>query len=133
VIYAEAISNPTLVIADLPALAETAHSRVISSSHPLQKLPSDKQATSCAWTSPCKSCDKGFGKGCAFSHIQRPHVQGITFVVDNTFSPMIISPAKWGADVVVHSLTKFISGASDIIAGAHCLPLSLVYTSLLVM
>ncbi len=38
-------------------------------------------------------------------------------MVDNTFSPMIISPAKWGADVVVHSMTKFISGASDIIAG----------------
>lgn len=38
--------------------------------------------------------------------------------MDNTFSPMIISPAKWGADVVVHSMTKFISGASDIIAGA---------------
>ena len=45
-------------------------------------------------------------------------LQGLTFVVDNTFSPMIISPTKWGADVVVHSMTKFISGASDIIAGA---------------
>lgn len=40
--------------------------------------------------------------------------------MDNTFSPMIISPARWGADVVVHSLTKFISGASDVIAG-QCL------------
>lgn len=47
--------------------------------------------------------------------------QGLKLVVDNTFSPMIISPARWGADVVVHSLTKFISGASDVIAG---LPLS---------
>ena len=47
--------------------------------------------------------------------------QGVKLVVDNTFSPMIISPARWGADVVVHSLTKFISGASDVIAG---LPLS---------
>jgi Cys/Met metabolism PLP-dependent enzyme len=46
-----------------------------------------------------------------------PDSQGAAFVVDNTFSPMIVSPAKWGADVVVHSLTKFISGASDIIAG----------------
>lgn len=42
-------------------------------------------------------------------------------MVDNTFSPMIISPAKWGADVVVHSMTKFISGASDIIAGGAAL------------
>eukprot|EP00884_Botryococcus_braunii_P020466 jgi/Botrbrau1/7102/Bobra.0165s0123.1 len=46
--------------------------------------------------------------------------KGIKFVVDNTFTPMILSPAKWGADVVVHSMTKFISGASDVIAGAIC-------------
>ena len=45
-------------------------------------------------------------------------MQGMTFVVDNTFSPMIMSPAKWGADIVVHSMTKFMSGASDIVAGA---------------
>lgn len=46
-------------------------------------------------------------------------LQGLQFVVDNTFSPMVLSPARWGADIVVHSLTKFISGASDIVAGAH--------------
>ena len=45
-------------------------------------------------------------------------VQGIKLVVDNTFSPMMISPARWGADMVIHSLTKFVSGASDVIAGA---------------
>jgi len=44
----------------------------------------------------------------------------IALVVDNTFSPLILSPADLGADVVVHSLTKFISGASDVIAGAIC-------------
>jgi len=32
---------------------------------------------------------------------------------------MLLSPARWGADIVVHSLTKFISGASDIVAGAR--------------
>ena len=41
-------------------------------------------------------------------------------VVDNTFSPLIFSPAKWGADVVVHSMTKFINGMSDCVAGAIC-------------
>lgn len=46
-------------------------------------------------------------------------LQGLQFVVDNTFSPMLLSPARWGADIVVHSLTKFISGASDIVAGAR--------------
>jgi methionine-gamma-lyase len=44
----------------------------------------------------------------------------IPLVVDNTFSPLILSPAVLGADIVVHSITKFISGASDLIAGAIC-------------
>ena len=43
-----------------------------------------------------------------------------SFVVDNTFTPMIISPIQLGADVVVHSATKFLSGASDVIAGVIC-------------
>ena len=72
VLYTEAIGNPTLKIADVPAIAELARDR------------------------------------------------GLKFVVDNTFSPMILSPAKLGADVVVHSLTKFINGAGDLIAGAIC-------------
>lgn len=42
----------------------------------------------------------------------------LKLVVDNTFTPLIISPAKHGADVVVYSCTKYISGASDLIAGA---------------
>ena len=33
---------------------------------------------------------------------------------------MIVSPARLGADVVVHSMTKFINGASDVLAGAIC-------------
>ncbi|MCO6501373.1 MAG: aminotransferase class I/II-fold pyridoxal phosphate-dependent enzyme [Vicingus serpentipes] len=41
-------------------------------------------------------------------------------VVDNTFSPMIFSPAEMGADVVVHSMTKFINGMSDCVAGTVC-------------
>lgn len=41
-------------------------------------------------------------------------------VVDNTFSPMIFSPARLGADIVVHSLTKFINGMSDCVAGTVC-------------
>jgi len=72
VIYTESMANPTLRIADIPAL----------------------------------------------SKIARRH--GIKLVVDNTFSPLILSPKKLGADIVVHSMTKFISGASDHIAGAIC-------------
>ena len=45
---------------------------------------------------------------------------GIPLVVDNTFSPLLLSPARLGADIVIHSLTKFIGGASDLIGGAVC-------------
>ena len=72
VLYAESISNPTLRVADIPALSEIAHR------HDLK------------------------------------------LVIDNTFSPLIISPKQLGADIVVHSMTKFIGGASDHIAGAIC-------------
>lgn len=48
------------------------------------------------------------------------HRHGAMLVVDNTFTPLIIAPIQHGADVVVHSLTKFMNGASDHIAGAVC-------------
>lgn len=72
VVYCESLSNPTLRLADLPALAAVAH------------------ASDCG------------------------------LVVDNTFAPLVMTPADHGADVVVHSLTKFINGASDIVAGCIC-------------
>ena len=71
-VYCETVSNPTLTVVDIPALADIAHER------------------------------------------------GAHLVVDNTFAPLIVSPAQLGADVVIHSMTKFISGGSDIIAGAVC-------------
>lgn len=72
VLFCETISNPTLRVANLPALAEIAHRH------------------------------------------------GATLVVDNTFAPLVVSPIVHGADVVVHSVTKFMNGASDHIAGAIC-------------
>lgn len=45
---------------------------------------------------------------------------GLQLVVDNTFSPLTISPAKLGADIVIHSLTKFINGSSDTMGGVVC-------------
>jgi len=71
-IYTESISNPTLRVANIPALSEIAHRH------------------------------------------------GIQLVVDNTFSPLSLSPKSLGADIVIHSMTKFISGSSDCIAGAVC-------------
>ena len=72
VLYVESIANPTLAVADIPALADIAHAH------------------------------------------------GAVLVVDNTFSPLVVSPARLGADVVVYSLTKFVNGAADLIAGAIC-------------
>jgi len=71
-LYVETMSNPPLVVADIPRLAEIAHRH------------------------------------------------DAALVVDNTFCPLIVSPAELGADVVLHSLTKYINGTSDIIAGAIC-------------
>lgn len=44
----------------------------------------------------------------------------LKLVVDNTFSPLSISPVELGADVVIHSLTKFINGSSDTVGGVVC-------------
>ena len=79
VLYTEVLANPTLKVADIPALADIAHAR------------------------------------------------GLALVVDNTFTPVLVSPAQLGADVVVHSLTKFVNGASDIIGGVICGRQELVY------
>ncbi|MDL5513988.1 aminotransferase class I/II-fold pyridoxal phosphate-dependent enzyme [Arenibacter sp. M-2] len=54
----------------------------------------------------------------ALSELAKKH--NIPLVVDNTFSPLSISPAKLGADIVIHSLTKFINGTSDCVAGVVC-------------
>ena len=72
VIFSETMGNPTLKIADIPALVAAIDDRAIK------------------------------------------------LVIDNTFSPLIFSPRRLGADVVVYSLTKYINGASDLIAGAIC-------------
>ena len=44
----------------------------------------------------------------------------LKLVVDNTFSPLSISPINLGADIVIHSLTKFINGSSDTVGGVVC-------------
>ncbi len=46
------------------------------------------------------------------------HQHGITVVVDNTFSsPYLQNPLLLGADVVLHSITKYINGHADIVGG----------------
>jgi methionine-gamma-lyase len=72
IIYTESMTNPMLVISDIPGLADIAHQN------------------------------------------------GIKLLVDNTFTPMILSPSRLGADVTIYSLTKFINGKNDCVAGAIC-------------
>ena len=70
-LYAETISNPTIVVADLAGLAELGHRH------------------------------------------------GALVVVDNTFaSPYLCRPLELGVDIVLESATKWLSGHSDVIAGA---------------
>jgi methionine-gamma-lyase len=69
-LYVETVSNPTIVVADLAALAAVAHGR------------------------------------------------RALLMVDNTFaSPYACRPLELGADVVLHSATKYLSGHSDVLAG----------------
>ena len=69
-IYVEAMGNPKLNIADIPALSKMAKAH------------------------------------------------GVKLVVDNTFTPVMISAKELGADIVIYSLTKFVNGASDLMGGA---------------
>ncbi len=70
-LYAETISNPTIVVADLASLADLSHRH------------------------------------------------GAVLVVDNTFaSPYLCRPLEMGVDIVLESATKWLSGHSDVIAGA---------------
>jgi methionine-gamma-lyase len=48
------------------------------------------------------------------------NTNNLKLMVDNTFSPISITPIHLGAHIVIHSLTKFINGASDCVAGCVC-------------
>jgi cystathionine gamma-lyase len=59
------------------------------------------------------------------------HRHNILVVVDNTFaSPYFQQPLKLGADIIVHSTTKYINGHSDVIGGAVVLNNEEVYESI---
>ena len=53
----------------------------------------------------------------ALSKVAKKH--GLIFVVDNTFAtPYLQRPIEYGADIVMHSLTKYMGGHSDVVMGA---------------
>lgn len=46
------------------------------------------------------------------------HERGAQVVVDNSFmTPILQQPFRWGVDVVVHSLTRFLNGHGDVVGG----------------
>jgi cystathionine gamma-synthase/methionine-gamma-lyase len=50
--------------------------------------------------------------------VEIAHNAGALAVVDNTFmTPLLMRPAEWGADMVVHSSTKYLGGHGDVTAG----------------
>lgn len=51
--------------------------------------------------------------------VEAAHAVGALVVVDATFStPYLLRPLAYGADIVIHSVTKFLNGHSDVIGGA---------------
>lgn len=60
------------------------------------------------------------GRVCELDRIiAMAHRHGVRVLVDNTFAtPFHATPPCWGADLVVHSVTKFIGGHRDLILGA---------------
>ena len=110
VLYFESVSNPQLIVANIPVLAG------------IHQLESDKHYLEICHLFVCNTNWVMDFHLISSSVVPADiaHERGVQVVVDNTFSPIIISPVRHGADVVVHSMTKFISGSSDIIAGAIC-------------
>ncbi|MEE9350526.1 MAG: aminotransferase class I/II-fold pyridoxal phosphate-dependent enzyme [Flavobacteriaceae bacterium] len=67
----------------------------------------------------------------ALAKIAKKH--NVKLVVDNTFSPLMISASQLGADVTIHSLTKFINGTNDTVGGVYCTSTEFVNESKSVM
>ena len=52
--------------------------------------------------------------------LKRAHAQGALLSVDATFAPPpLMNPFDFGADIVMHSATKFFGGHSDLLAGFY--------------
>jgi len=59
------------------------------------------------------------------------HAHNAIVVVDNTFlTPYFQRPLQWGADIVVHSVTKYINGHSDVVGGMALLSDDKLYEKL---
>jgi len=68
----------------------------------------------------CESIGNPAGNVCDIEGLAKvAHAAGVPFVVDNTVAtPILLRPFEYGADVVVHSLTKFLGGHGTTLGGA---------------
>src|SRR5256712_9276670 len=68
----------------------------------------------------CESVGNPAGNVCDIEALARvAHKHGVPFIVDNTVAtPILLRPIDYGADVVVHSLTKFMGGHGTTLGGA---------------
>jgi O-acetylhomoserine (thiol)-lyase len=68
----------------------------------------------------CESIGNPAGNICDIEAIANAaHRQGVPLIVDNTVAtPILLKPIEYGADIVVHSLTKFIGGHGTTLGGA---------------
>src|SRR5215469_16578845 len=68
----------------------------------------------------CESVGNPAGNICDIEALARvAHKHGLPLIVDNTVaSPILLQPIEYGADIVVHSLTKFLGGHGNSLGGA---------------
>jgi O-acetylhomoserine (thiol)-lyase len=91
--------------------------RFAESDHPdaMEKLIDDK---TCAVF--CESVGNPAGNICDIEGLARiAHKHGVPLIVDNTVAtPILLRPIEYGADIVLHSLTKFLGGHGTTLGGA---------------
>lgn len=91
--------------------------RFAESDHPqsIEKLIDDK--TSAVF---CESVGNPAGNICDIEALAKvAHRHGVPLIVDNTVaSPILLRPIEYGADIVLHSLTKFLGGHGTTLGGA---------------
>ena len=99
----------------LPAQGVTV--RFAESDHPreIEKLIDEK--TRAVF---CESVGNPAGNICDIEELARiAHKHGVPLIVDNTVAtPILLRPIEWGADIVIHSLTKFLGGHGTTMGGA---------------
>ncbi len=90
---------------------------VAGTTDPASVRPQLTDRTKIVWVETPSNPLLGIGDIAALADVAR--TAGARLVVDNTFaSPYLQQPLSLGADVVVHSLTKYMGGHSDVVGGA---------------